>query len=86
MGAKAAGDWVENWFSSFEPGSYRFDVEESIENGDCVFMTVHQAARGRASGVVVEIRTYHAVHASSRAADTPVRRGQSRAARSPAGR
>jgi hypothetical protein len=29
-GHEAARGWVENWFSSFEPGSYQFDVEESI--------------------------------------------------------
>ena len=60
-GRETARGWVENWFSSFEPGSYRFDVEESIESGDRVFMTLHHTARGGASGVDVELRTYHAV-------------------------
>jgi ketosteroid isomerase-like protein len=60
-GREAAGDWVENWFSSFEPGSYRFKVEESIENGDRAFMTVYHTARGEASGADVELRVYHAV-------------------------
>jgi ketosteroid isomerase-like protein len=60
-GREAAGRWVENWFSSFEPGSYRFKVEESIERGDRVFMTVYHTARGEASGADVELRVYHAV-------------------------
>ena len=58
-GREAAGRWVENWFSSFEPGSYRFKVEESIEKGDRAFMTVYHTARGEASGVDVELRVYH---------------------------
>jgi ketosteroid isomerase-like protein len=60
-GREAAGRWVENWFSSFEPGSYRFKVEESIERGDRAFMTVYHTARGEASGADVELRVYHAV-------------------------
>jgi ketosteroid isomerase-like protein len=59
-GREAAGRWVEDWFSSFEPGSYRFEVEESIENGDRGFMTVYHTARGEASGADVELRVYHA--------------------------
>jgi ketosteroid isomerase-like protein len=60
-GREAAGRWVEDWFSSFEPDSYRFEVEESIENGDRAFMTVCHRARGEASGADVELRVYHAV-------------------------
>jgi len=60
-GREAIRRWVEDWFSSFEPGSYRFEVEEEIENADRVFMTVYHTARGGASGVDVEIRTHHAV-------------------------
>ena len=59
-GRAAIGRWLENWFSSFERGSYHFEVEESIEEGDRGFMTVHHTARGEASGVDVTIRTHHA--------------------------
>ena len=59
-GREVAGRWVDDWFSSFEPGSYRFEVEESIENGDRVFMTVYHTARGAGSGVDVALRVYHA--------------------------
>jgi ketosteroid isomerase-like protein len=58
-GREAIGRWLDNWFSSFEPGSYRFDVEESIENGERVFMTIHHTARGEASGVEVAARNHH---------------------------
>jgi ketosteroid isomerase-like protein len=57
-GREAIGRWLDNWFSSFD--SYRFKVEESIENGDRAFMTVDHTARGEASGVDVELRVYHA--------------------------
>jgi hypothetical protein len=59
-GRDATGRWIDNWFSSFEPGSYRFEVEESIENGDRVFMTVYHTARGAGSGADVALRVYHA--------------------------
>jgi ketosteroid isomerase-like protein len=59
-GRQAIGRWIDNWFSSFERGSYRFEVEESIENGDRVFMTTLNTARGAGSGVEVVLRVYHA--------------------------
>jgi ketosteroid isomerase-like protein len=59
-GREAIGRWIDNWFSSFEPGSYRFEVVESIDNGDRVFMTTLNTARGGASGVDVALRVYHA--------------------------
>jgi ketosteroid isomerase-like protein len=58
-GREAIGRWIDSWFSSFERGSYRFEVEESIENGDRVFMTLSHTARGEASGVEVANRIYH---------------------------
>ena len=58
-GRETIGRWIDNWFSSF--GSYRFEVEESIESGESAFMTIRHVARGEASGVDVEIRVYHAV-------------------------
>ena len=60
QGRKAIGRWIDNWFSSFERGSYRFAIEESIENGERVFMTTLNTARGAASGVDVVLRVYHA--------------------------
>jgi ketosteroid isomerase-like protein len=59
-GREAIGRWIDNWFSSFERGSYRFEVEESIDNGDWVFMTVYHTARGAGSGAEVALRVYHA--------------------------
>ncbi len=59
-GRDATSRWIDNWFSSFERGSYRFEVEESIENGDRVFMTVQHTARGAGSGADVALRVYHA--------------------------
>ena len=60
QGREAIGRWIDNWFSSFERGSYRFEVEESIDNGDWVFMTVFHTGRGAGSGVEVALRVYHA--------------------------
>jgi ketosteroid isomerase-like protein len=59
-GRPTIGRWIENWFSSFERGSYRFEVEESIDNGDRVFMTTLNTARGAGSGAEVTLRVYHA--------------------------
>jgi ketosteroid isomerase-like protein len=59
-GRESIGRWIDNWFSSFERGSYRFEVEESIENGDWVFMTIFHTARGAGSGADVALRVYHA--------------------------
>ena len=59
-GREAIGRWIDDWFSSFERGSYRFEVEESIENGDRAFMTVYHTARGAGSGADVALRVYHA--------------------------
>lgn len=58
-GRDAIGRWMDSWFSSFEPGSYRFEIEESIENGDRVYMTLFHTARGEASRVEVGIRAHH---------------------------
>jgi ketosteroid isomerase-like protein len=59
-GREAIGRWIDSWFSSFERGSYRFKVEESIENGDRVYMALDHTARGEASGVEATLRTHHA--------------------------
>jgi hypothetical protein len=59
-GRDEIGRWLDNWFTSFEPGSYRFAIEESLVNDDRVFMTTLNTARGAGSGVEVNLRVYHA--------------------------
>lgn len=44
--------WLDTW------GDHRFDIEEIIEQGDEVVASVHITARGRASGVEVDVRLY----------------------------
>ena len=58
-GREAIGRWIDSWFSSFERGSYRFKIEESIENGDRAYMALFHTARGEASGAEVANRIYH---------------------------
>ncbi len=60
-GRDPIGRWIDNWFSSFEPDSYRFEVEESIGSGDRAFMTVFHTGRGESSGADVTLRVCHAV-------------------------
>jgi hypothetical protein len=59
-GRDEIGRWLDNWFTSFEPGSYRFAIEESVVNADRVFLTTLNTARGAGSGVEVDLRVYHA--------------------------
>ncbi|MEK6328459.1 MAG: nuclear transport factor 2 family protein [Actinomycetota bacterium] len=58
-GRDAIGRWIEEWFSSFEGGSYRFEVEESIKEGDRLYLTLYHTARGEASGADVANRIHH---------------------------
>ena len=58
-GREAIGRWIDNWFSTFEPGSYRFEVEESIENGARVYLALRHTARGAESGADVTNHIYH---------------------------
>jgi ketosteroid isomerase-like protein len=44
--------WFETW------GEHRLDLEEVIEGGDSVVLTIHITARGKTSGVEVDIRFY----------------------------
>ena len=52
-----AAVWNRNaWLDTWE--EYRQDVEEVIEEGDDVVIEVHIQARGKGSGVEVELRFY----------------------------
>jgi ketosteroid isomerase-like protein len=51
-GADAVGGWFGDWFRTFEPG-YRFEIDETLDVGDVVFLAVTHRGRGRASGVEV---------------------------------
>jgi ketosteroid isomerase-like protein len=65
-GPEAVGPWLDGWFSSFERGSYRFQVEESIENGDRVYMTLVSIARGEGSGAEVNAAQPPRLHGARR--------------------
>jgi ketosteroid isomerase-like protein len=51
-GREAVGQWFGNWFATFEPG-YRFDIEETRDLGDLVFLIASHHGRGRISGAKV---------------------------------
>jgi ketosteroid isomerase-like protein len=55
-GRHAVGQWFANWLSAFEPG-YRFDIEETRDLGDGVFLYATCYGRGRTSGVEVHGQT-----------------------------
>jgi ketosteroid isomerase-like protein len=44
--------WLESW------DGHRFDLEEVVEKGDSVVVLVHITARGKASGIEVDVRFY----------------------------
>jgi ketosteroid isomerase-like protein len=44
--------WLDTW------DEHRLDVEEMVEEGDSVVASVHITARGKASGVEVDVRFY----------------------------
>jgi ketosteroid isomerase-like protein len=53
-GHSGLNQMLESWWSAFaEP---RIDVEEIVDSGDGVLAKVHYFARGRASGVEVDLR------------------------------
>jgi ketosteroid isomerase-like protein len=52
-----AAMWNRNqWLDTWE--EHRLDVEEVIEDGDSVVALIHIQARGKASGVEVDVRFY----------------------------
>ena len=48
--------WFDSWFATFEPG-YRFDIEETRDLGDVVFLMASHGGRGRSSGAQVSGQT-----------------------------
>jgi ketosteroid isomerase-like protein len=44
--------WLDTW------GEHQLDVEEVIEEGDSVVLLIHILARGKGSGVEVDVRFY----------------------------
>ena len=44
------------WFDTWD--EHRLDLEEVIEEGDSVVVAIHITARGKASGVEVDVRFY----------------------------
>jgi ketosteroid isomerase-like protein len=58
-GRAAIGQWLENWFSSFAPGSYHFEVEQAVENDDRIYLVVSGRARGKTSGVEATNLLHH---------------------------
>ena len=57
-GKAAVGEWFGDWFRQFGR-DYRFDIEETQDSGDRVFVLVTHHGHGRHSGVAVEQRAAH---------------------------
>ena len=55
-GKDAVGEWFGDWFRTFDR-DYRFEVEESRDLGDRVFIVATHHGRGRSSGVPVATQT-----------------------------
>jgi ketosteroid isomerase-like protein len=55
VGKKAVGEWFGDWFQTFA-SDYRFEVEESRDLGDRVFIDATHHSAGRLSGVPVTLR------------------------------
>ena len=49
--------FLRSWLESFD--DFRIEPEEIIEEDDRLIALVHQSGKGRASGVVVEVRIAH---------------------------
>jgi ketosteroid isomerase-like protein len=55
-GKEAVGEWFGDWFRQFAP-DYRFEVEETRDLGDRVFLVATHHGRGRVSGAPVSDST-----------------------------
>ena len=55
-GRHAVGEWFADWFSTFEP-DYRFDIEETRDGGDLVYLRATHRGKGRISGAEVHGET-----------------------------
>src|SRR5436305_590024 len=55
-GRDAVGDWFGSWFATFDR-DYHFDIEETRDLGDVVFLVASHHGRGRASGAEVHGQT-----------------------------
>jgi ketosteroid isomerase-like protein len=55
-GKKAVGDWFADWFRQFA-SDYRFEIDETRDWGDRVFLIATHHGRGRASGAPISMRT-----------------------------
>jgi ketosteroid isomerase-like protein len=55
-GRHAVGQWFGNWLAAFEPG-YHFDIQETRDLGDVVFLYATCYGRGRSSGAEVRSET-----------------------------
>jgi ketosteroid isomerase-like protein len=55
-GREAVGQWFADWFRTFEPG-YHFEIEETRDLGDLVFLAATHRGRGRTSGAEVQGQT-----------------------------
>jgi ketosteroid isomerase-like protein len=55
-GKHAVGEWFGDWFSTFDR-DYRFEIAETRDLGDRVFVVATHHGRGRASGVPVTQQT-----------------------------
>ncbi len=49
---QARSRWLDTW------DEHRLDVDEMIEEGDSLVVAIHITARGKASGVEVDVRFY----------------------------
>jgi ketosteroid isomerase-like protein len=55
-GKGPVGEWFGDWFRQFGPG-YQFEVEETRDSDERVFLVATHRGQGRASGVPVTQRT-----------------------------
>jgi ketosteroid isomerase-like protein len=56
VGKEAVGEWFGDWFRTFDR-DYRFEIEESQDWGEQVYIVATHHGRGRASGAPVAQRT-----------------------------